>query len=118
MATVTLELVWISGLFKELEIGVTEPVRLFCDNKAALQIAANPVYHERTKHIEIDCHFVREKIQEGLIATEYVSTTDQLAVVMMKALGSQQHSFDFQVGVKKCCYTSSLRGSVEKVIGC
>ncbi|KAG8483501.1 hypothetical protein CXB51_023279 [Gossypium anomalum] len=92
MAAVTSELVWLSGLFKELEISVDKPMKLFCDNKAALQIAANPVYHERTKHIEIDCHFIREKIREGLIATEHVPTADQLADVMTKALGSQQHS--------------------------
>ncbi|XP_016677335.2 uncharacterized protein [Gossypium hirsutum] len=49
MAAVTSELVWLSGLFKELEICVGKPMKLFCDNKAALQIAANPVYHERTK---------------------------------------------------------------------
>ncbi|KAK5785838.1 hypothetical protein PVK06_040459 [Gossypium arboreum] len=116
MTAVTSELVWVSGLFKELEISVTEPVRLFCDNKAALQIAANPVYHERTKHIEIDCHFVREKIQ-GLITTEYVSTIDQLADVMTKALGSQQHSHLIsKLGLKKYCYTSNLRGSVERII--
>lgn len=58
------ELVWIAGLLKELKMKTSLLMELFCDNKAALQIAANPMYHERTKHIEIDCHFIRDKIQE------------------------------------------------------
>ncbi|KAE8667521.1 Protein QUIRKY [Hibiscus syriacus] len=93
MAVVTSELVWLQGLLAKLSIKGLKPVKLHCDNRAALQIAANPVYHERTKHIEIDCHFVREKIQEGMIQTEHVSTHEQLADIMTKALGSQQHGY-------------------------
>lgn len=59
MVVVTLELVWLVGLLKELGLIVKEPVMLNCDSKTAMQIAANPVYHERIKQIQIDCHFVR-----------------------------------------------------------
>ena len=57
-----------------MEVGITTvvPTKLWCDNQAALHIASNLVFHERTKHIEIDYHFICEKIQLGLISTEYV----------------------------------------------
>ena len=59
-------------------IETSEPAKLWCDNQAAMHIASNPVFHERTKHIQIDCHFVCEKIQLELISTGYVKTGEQL----------------------------------------
>ena len=62
MASVTCKLVWIKQLIQELKFCEVQPMKLYCDNQAALHIASNPEFHERTKHIEIDCHFVREKL--------------------------------------------------------
>jgi len=93
LATATSEVVWLLGLFDELGVRVKKPVSVYCDSKAALQIAANPIFHERTKHIEIDCHFVRDKIKEGKIRTHHIGTKDQEADVLTKGLGRSQHAY-------------------------
>ncbi|XP_034223842.1 uncharacterized mitochondrial protein AtMg00810-like [Prunus dulcis] len=90
MANTCLELTWLRYILQDLKVLQTVPVPLFCDNQAALYIAANPVFHERTKHIEIDCHIVREKLQAGMISPSYVPTRFQLADVFTKALGKDQ----------------------------
>ena len=90
MANTCLELTWLRYILQDLKVPQTIPTPLFCDNQAALYISANPVFHERTKHIEIDCHIVREKMQAGMISAHYVPTCSQLADVFTKALGKDQ----------------------------
>lgn len=90
MAARLREVKWLRRLLKELGIDQTSPTRFFCDSKAAIHIAANPVFHERTKHIENDCHAVRDAVSEGIIETIHVSTTEQLADILTKALGRVQ----------------------------
>ncbi|KAM1046992.1 hypothetical protein PS2_026160 [Malus domestica] len=87
MASITCELTWMRYLLRDLQVTHHKPARLYCDNQAALHIAANPVFHERTKHIEIDCHIVRERILSGAITTTHVSSANQLADIFTKPLG-------------------------------
>ena len=76
MATTTCELTWILQLLQDLHVKHVKPALMYCDNQAALHIAANLVFHERSKQIETNCHVVRNKILEGKLKTFYVSTKD------------------------------------------
>lgn len=74
MRIICSELAWLSRLFHELNFHHITPIPFKCDNQATIYIASNPVFHNRTKHIEIDCHFVREKLHEGFIPLSHVNT--------------------------------------------
>ncbi|GJZ32113.1 ribonuclease H-like domain-containing protein [Tanacetum coccineum] len=75
------------------DMGVKDllPIVMYCDNSSALQIAANPVFHKKSKHFEIDVHLVREKVVNGVIKTEKTHTTHQIADILTKGLDIKQH---------------------------
>jgi len=105
------ELSWLSRLLHELGLSNITPIPVKCDSMVAMYIAKNPVFHERTKHIEIDCHFVRHKLMEGLIQLSFVPTQNQLADLLTKPLtGLQHHSILSKLGVHP---PSNLRGGVR-----
>ena len=87
------EIMWLHQLLMEVGTKTPVPTKLWYDNQDALHIASNPVFHERTKHIEIDCHFVREKIQLDLISIGYVKTGEQLGDIFTKALSGDRVSY-------------------------
>ena len=74
LALATSELIWLQQLLKDFHITMTSTPKLFCDTKSAVHIATNPVFHERTKHIEIDCHTVRDQIKAGYLIALHVSS--------------------------------------------
>jgi hypothetical protein len=86
MAITAAELHWIRMLFKEMNILLSVPPTLWVDNLGALALAFNPVFHARTKHVELDYHFIREKIVNHDLTACYISTIDQLAYIFTKGL--------------------------------
>ncbi|KAL0303020.1 UNVERIFIED_CONTAM: hypothetical protein Sradi_6170100 [Sesamum radiatum] len=92
MAATVCELRWISFVLSDFGISVSTPIKMFCDNQAALYIMANPVFHERTKHIEIDCHVVRNAYKDNFIAPSHVPSSLQLADLFTKILPSKVFS--------------------------
>ncbi|KAJ0838020.1 putative RNA-directed DNA polymerase [Helianthus annuus] len=91
MCSATCELIWLKNLLSELNVVCKLPMLLSCDSQAALAIAANPVFHERTKHFELDLHFLREKVANGVINPVKVDTESQLADIFTKGLSVDQH---------------------------
>ena len=81
--------IWLRRVLKELKISDEEPMKMFCDNQSAISIAKNPVHHDRTKHVEIDRHFIKENISSGTICVPFVKTCDQVADILTKAVGSR-----------------------------
>lgn len=73
---------WLRLLFHEIGLEVNTPMSLLCDNKSAISISHNLVQHDRTKHIEVDRHFIREKILCGLFCIPFVTTDKQLTSVL------------------------------------
>jgi hypothetical protein len=88
LSITTAELFWIRMLFRELGVSLSIPPVLWCDNIGALALASNPVFHARTKHIEVDYHFVREKVLNRDILIKFINTHDQVADVFTKGLPS------------------------------
>ena len=79
MAHATSEIVWLRWLLSDMGVSLSDPTPLYCDNQSAVQIAHNSVFHERTKHVEIDCHFVRQHLQVGTLTLPFVPSSLQLA---------------------------------------
>ncbi|KAL0415349.1 UNVERIFIED_CONTAM: Retrovirus-related Pol polyprotein from transposon RE1 [Sesamum latifolium] len=90
MAHTTSEVLWLKNLLTELGFMYDDPIPMHCDNQAAIHIASNPIFHERTKHIEVDCHFVREAIMSQKICTPFTPSSEQRADIFTKALGAKQ----------------------------
>ncbi|KAM1030863.1 hypothetical protein PS2_034423 [Malus domestica] len=90
MTSTACELIWLKGLLSDLGVFTLQSMSIFCDNQATMHIAANPVFDQRTKHIEVYCHYVRAQVQSQVIKTYFVRSYDQLANLFTKPLASHQ----------------------------
>jgi hypothetical protein len=81
---------WIQTLLKEIGIHAPRAARLWCDNLGAKYLSSNPVFHARTKHIEVDYHFVRERVMKNLLQFDFIFTGDQIADGFTKAIPVRQ----------------------------
>jgi len=86
MAQGICELLWLKIILKDLKIKWEGPMKLYCDKKSAINIAYNPVHHGETKHIEVDRHFIKEMLDNGLICTSYVPSQGQIVDILTKGL--------------------------------
>ena len=113
MASTASELTWIKQLLLDMGFKTQAPMKIYCDNNSARHIASNLVFHERTKHIEVDCHFFRENVQAKEIETPYVKSEDQLADIFTKGLyPGPFEKITSKLGLYDI-YIPSLRESVE-----
>lgn len=86
VANTTAKLIWIEVLLRELDIPPSRPPVLWCDNVGATYLSANPIFHRRTKHVEVDYHFVRKRVAASRLNVRLISSKDQIADIMTKTL--------------------------------
>ncbi|GKE17903.1 ribonuclease H-like domain-containing protein, partial [Tanacetum coccineum] len=91
LASATCEVIWLTNLLQDLNIKIQKPITMFCGNKATIQIASNPVFYDRNKHFEIDLHFIRDKMIDGIIKPTKIDSANNNADILTKGLAVDQH---------------------------
>jgi hypothetical protein len=84
--TASCEAIWLRKLIAELTGEMLEPTVVYCDNQSCIKLSKNPVFHDRSKHIDIRYHFLRDRVQKGAVALEYIQTDQQVADILTKPL--------------------------------
>lgn len=111
MASVVADILWIKSLFRELNIKIVTAPRVLCDNQGAVFLSANPILHARTKHLELDLHFVREKAIRGEIQVQHIPASAQIADGFTKPLSSVSfEDFRQNLGVREYI---KLKGTIR-----
>lgn len=114
LANLVAEITWVQSLLQELGVPETKVPIVWCDNLSAVMLAANPVLHARTKHIELDLYFVREKVVQRKIEVRHVPSLDQTADILTKAISSTRFvPIRTKLNVESLS-TLSLQGAVRE----
>jgi ATP sulfurylase len=102
VASATAEVMWVHTLLLEIGISCLKQAKMWYDNLGAKYLTSNPIFHGRVKHIEIDYHFIRERVTQGLLHIYYVSTKDQVADGFIKGLSVQSfENFKYNLNLVK-----------------
>ncbi|KAJ9678334.1 hypothetical protein PVL29_020488 [Vitis rotundifolia] len=109
LASTTSEIIWIQSVLQELCLSSSSPPLLWCDNKSAAHLAANLVFHARTKHIEMDLHFIRDHVLRKQLIIQYLSSSEQVADIFTKHISSSQF-LSFRMKLSVIPSPVSLRG--------
>jgi len=112
LAITTAEMFWLRMLLKDIHVFLSTTPTIWCDNVSALALASSPIYHANTKHIEVDYHFVREKVLNQDVLLKFISTDDQVADVFTKGLGSARFVY-LRLKLMVIPSPISLRGGVR-----
>ena len=115
LAGVVAEVTWLSALISELRLPQTRVPDVWCDNLSTVMLSANPVLHARTKHVEMDLYFVREKVAQGLIRVKHVPSCDQVADVLTKAISSSKFPVLRSNLKVESLSNLSLRGAIKEL---
>lgn len=101
LAHTAADITWIRNILKDVGVFVSNPPSIHCDNMSAIVLSANPVFHSRIKYLDIDYHFVRERVQKGDLEVLYIPTNDQTADVLTKGLHNPsfiKHYYNLKLG--------------------
>ncbi|KAH9671623.1 retrovirus-related pol polyprotein from transposon RE1 [Citrus sinensis] len=113
LAAACAEITWLQSLFSEMNLQCTSTPMIWCDNKSATELAKNPVYHSRTKHIELDMHFIRDKVVAKELQINYIPSEEQIADVLTKPLTFNHFNFfRSKLNVQPC--PLSLKGAIKE----
>ena len=93
LALTAAELTWICKIFKDITFPLSHTPTLWCDNVSAISLASNPVFHARTKHVEIDYHYIRDLVLADLVKVLYVNTENQIADIHTKSMSKAQFKY-------------------------
>ncbi|CAM8902830.1 unnamed protein product [Rhodiola kirilowii] len=108
MAKVSCELIWLARLLADMGQSIATPIPLHCDNKVAIHITHNPGFHEKTKHVKIDCHLIRSQVVSKFILLVNISTIDQLADMFTKPLPFDHlHQLCIKLGVSNFLHSAA-----------
>ena len=86
VVVVACEVVWFKRILKDLDVSINNAILLYCDNLSSIHLARNPIFHARTKHIEVHYHFIRERALAGDVDLQHISTNLQTTNIFTKVL--------------------------------